>query len=82
MERRTEEAVRRLAIEKGLRVGARVKITKTVQASNGRRERKFMRQGVVTALYGHIFACEIGGQTEYFRYNEVAGCESTQVSLV
>lgn len=82
MERRTEEAVRRLAIEKGLRVGARVRITKMVQASNGRRERKFMGQGVVTALYGCIFACEIGGQTECFRYNEAAGYESTQVTLI
>ena len=71
------KTVREKAMEKGLKVGS--KIRRVTYSNNGRRLRG---RGRVIALYPHFFLCRMSsGYKEGFRYNQFLGKESDHVWL-
>lgn len=73
---------RQAAIAQGLRPGAAVRILHRVRLKSGEYTVKSIQMGRVTALYAHIFVCEVEGKALCLRYNEMIGDESTKVDIL
>ncbi len=79
---KTAEELHLLAIQAGLRPGARVRIVTRVMDKDAReRVVRDRRRGVVVAVYPYIFTCEVGGRKVSYRYNELFGDEAVRVAL-
>ena len=72
----------RLAMQAGLRPGAKVRIVEQVLDKVAReRVVRDRRRGVVVAVYPYIFTCEVGGRKVSYRYNELFGDEAVRMAL-
>lgn len=78
---RTEQALKKIAQEKGLEIGRRVRIERRSKD----KERKYIlretEDGVVIGIYEHYFLVQIGNHKECFSYNELFGDEATKVRM-
>ena len=79
--RRTPEWLRQKAIASGLRVGRKVRVERYEKDAEGKTMLRRWKSGRVTGIYRYIFACEIGGRKECFRYNQLLGEEKERVKL-
>ena len=76
---RTEAFLKDVLKKKGLQVGSRVVVSQKEWSS-----KRYVRQqkGKVIGIYPHHILCAMDdGSREYFRYNEILGCETTKVKV-
>ena len=81
LEKRTVEWIRKKAEERGLRIGAKVRI-ETMRTDGKEAFSKVYRSGTVTGIYPYIFSCQIGRNVACFRYNQIIGNEIVERVMI
>ena len=78
---RTERALKKIAQEKGLEIGRRVRIDRRAKDKECKYVLRKTEEGVVSGIYEHYFQVQIGNHKECFSYNELFGDEATKVRM-
>ena len=66
----------------GLKVGSKIRFTQYTWEDKEQTKGTRRQRGTVTALYPHIFQCEMSdGHKECFRYNQLLGKEPDRIYL-